>query len=209
MHSFKCCSVTKLRLTFRDPWTVACQAALSSTMSWSLLQFIDLNVNLKKKMPSHNMSRGIWALWLAAVTRPPSLPSALVLAFPSGVTRPHRWQRFSCLKSSASSSSFLSQVPALAFVTAPGVSGVPLLPRVASPLVGICFIHGPRGAGVSAGSRFPGVSSVAVSEGSFEVVVFSVTTCLTYISCRWHFTHSPWILFKDFFFKVGAIFEVF
>ena len=50
------------------------------------------------------MSPGIWALWLAAVMRPSSLPSALVLAFPSGVTRPRRWQR---------SSSFLSQVPHL------------------------------------------------------------------------------------------------
>ena len=38
--SLCCCSVTKLCLTLCDPWTVARQAPLSSTISLSLLKFI-------------------------------------------------------------------------------------------------------------------------------------------------------------------------
>ena len=166
MHSFKCCySVTKLCLTFRDPWTVACQAPLSSTVSWSLLQFIDLNVNLlkkKKKAFTQHVTRHLGAVagrgdatFFPAFRPGPRFPLwshttpsvAEVLGF-----------EVVCFVFE-----FSQPGSALAFVAAPGASGVPLLPRVASPLIGICFVHGPRGVGVSAGSRFPGASSVAMS----------------------------------------------
>ena len=35
-----CCPVTKLRVTLSNPWTVGCEASLSSTFSCSLLRFM-------------------------------------------------------------------------------------------------------------------------------------------------------------------------
>ena len=39
-----CCSVAKLCLTFVTPWTAACQASLSFTISWSLLKLISIEL---------------------------------------------------------------------------------------------------------------------------------------------------------------------
>ena len=39
---FCCCSVTKLCLTLYNPWTAACQASLSFTVSQSLLKFMSI-----------------------------------------------------------------------------------------------------------------------------------------------------------------------
>ena len=44
-----CCSVTKSCPTFCDPWTVAHQASLSFTISWSLLKL----TSIESVMPSH------------------------------------------------------------------------------------------------------------------------------------------------------------
>ena len=45
-----CCSVTQSRLTLVTPWTVAHQASLSFTISWSLLKFM----SIKSVMPSNH-----------------------------------------------------------------------------------------------------------------------------------------------------------
>ena len=39
---FCCCSVAQLCLTFAAPWTEACQASLSFTISWSLLKYMSV-----------------------------------------------------------------------------------------------------------------------------------------------------------------------
>ena len=39
-----CCSVTKLCPILCDPWTSACQASLSSIISWNLLKFISIEL---------------------------------------------------------------------------------------------------------------------------------------------------------------------
>ena len=39
-----CCSVTKLCPILCDPWTAACQASLSSTISWNWLKFISIEL---------------------------------------------------------------------------------------------------------------------------------------------------------------------
>ena len=58
-----CCSVTKSCMILCDPWTIACQALLFSTIFWSLLKF----VSIESVMLSH----------------PLPLPSPLALSLPS------------------------------------------------------------------------------------------------------------------------------
>ena len=41
---FCCCSVAQLCPLFATPWTAACQAPLSSTISWSLLKFMSIEL---------------------------------------------------------------------------------------------------------------------------------------------------------------------
>ena len=46
-----CYSVVKLCLIFQIPWTVACQASLSFTVSWSLLKLM----SIESVMPSNHL----------------------------------------------------------------------------------------------------------------------------------------------------------
>ena len=44
-----CCSVVKLCITLHDPWTAACQASLSLTISWSFPKFISIELVMPSK----------------------------------------------------------------------------------------------------------------------------------------------------------------
>ena len=50
-RSWKHCSVAQSCLTFCDPWTAACQASLSFTISWSLLKLM----SVVSVMPSNHL----------------------------------------------------------------------------------------------------------------------------------------------------------
>ena len=79
-HGCCCSSVTKSCLTLCDPWTLAHQASLSPTISWSLLRFMSIEL----VMLSHHLTLHCPLLLLPSV-----LPSIRV--FSNELAFPIRW----------------------------------------------------------------------------------------------------------------------
>ena len=83
-HGCCCSSVTKSCLTLCDPWTLAHQASLSPTISWSLLRFMSIEL----VMLSHHLTLHCPLLLLPSV-----LPSIRVFSNESTLRmkRPKYW----------------------------------------------------------------------------------------------------------------------
>ena len=80
--SYRCCSLAQLCLTFSTPWTAACQASFSFTISWSLLKFMSIEL----VMTSNHLILCcplLFLPWIFSNIRVFSNESALHISWPS------------------------------------------------------------------------------------------------------------------------------